>query len=627
MSNSHDRELGMDRAITRRDFLNGMTLAVTGSIVGSSWITALGAPDFAPEADPNYYPPSLTGMRGSHPGSFEAAHKIRDGFPVDTAAATDTGEAYDLIIVGGGISGLAAAYFYRKSVGEEARILVLDNHDDFGGHAKRNEFRHGDRLLIGYGGTQSIDRPSTYSPEAAGLLREIGIDVKRFYKAFDRNLYESLDLSYGVFFDKETFGTDRLVPGLGSDPSAKNFAKAPIARKARKDIVRLYEGKTDYLPELSVEEKKTRLKKISYRDFLLDVVKAHPDVARYFQSLTLSFWCTGIDAVPAYECLSTGWYPGLKGMGVETTGVREEPYIFHFPDGGASIARLLVRSLIPDAVPGQTMEDVVTARVDYSKLDRGTRPVKVRLNSLVVRARHDGDPGKAKEVIVTYLRGGKPYRVRGKACVLACYNSMVPFLCPEIPEPQKKALLYGVKSPLVYTNVLIRNWTSFKKLGIHRVYAPAGYHSSFSLDFPVSLGSYRFPSSPEEPMVVHMVRVPASPGRPAREQFKAGRWDLLSTTFETFERKIRDQLGRALSGGGFEPARDIEAITVNRWPHGYAYEQNSLYDPDWAAEERPCVKARQPFGRISIANSDADWSAYTNPAIDQAHRAVREIVG
>ncbi len=116
MSNSHDRELGMDRAITRRDFLNGMTLAVTGSIVGSSWITALGAPDFAPEADPNYYPPSLTGMRGSHPGSFEAAHKIRDGFPVDTAAATDTGEGYDLIIVGGGISGLAAAYFYRKSV-------------------------------------------------------------------------------------------------------------------------------------------------------------------------------------------------------------------------------------------------------------------------------------------------------------------------------------------------------------------------------------------------------------------------------------------------------------------------------------------------------------------------------
>jgi spermidine dehydrogenase len=225
------------------------------------------------------------------------------------------------------------------------------------------------------------------------------------------------------------------------------------------------------------------------------------------------------------------------------------------------------------------------------------------------------------------VRAGKAYRVKGRSCVLACYNSLIPLLCPELPEGQKQALGYATRTPLVYTNVLLRHWGAFQKLGVHRVYAPGGYHVDFALDFPVSLGSYRCPVTPAEPMLVHMVRVPTAPGLPVREQSRAGRWDLLSTSFETFERRIRDQLGRALAGGGFDPASDIEAITVNRWPHGYAYEPNSLFDPEWAEDERPWVLGRRPFGAIAIANSDAGASAYTNVAIDQAFRAVQEIAG
>ena len=189
------------------------------------------------------------------------------------------------------------------------------------------------------------------------------------------------------------------------------------------------------------------------------------------------------------------------------------------------------------------------------------------------------------------------------------------------------ALADGVKVPLVYANILIRDWTSFQRLGISQIYGPTAYFSSIDLDFPVTLGEYRNPRSPTEPMVLHLQRVPCKPGLPKRSQNKVGRFELLATTFEMFERRIREQLGRALSGGGFDPARDIEEITVNRWPHGYADEGDPMIDPDWPTEEdKPWVIARKRFGRIAIANSDAARRAYTDAAIDQAHRAVRELL-
>ncbi|MCZ6696079.1 MAG: FAD-dependent oxidoreductase [Acidobacteria bacterium] len=627
----------MDRSITRRDFINGVSVAVTGSVLASSWLSCLDVPDFAPEKAPGYYPPALTGMRGSHPGSFEAAHRLRDGKSFDPSGAMDTGESFDLVVVGGGISGLAAAYFFRREKGPEARILVLDNHDDFGGHAKRNEFQAGGRLCIGYGGTQSLEGPSSYSPEAKQLLAEIGIDVQRFHTAYDRELYGSLGLGWGIFFDRETFGEDRMLRGPGArrwpeyqEPGSTTWheflARAPLSEEARRDIARLYEESIDYLPDLTVEQKMERLRRTSYLEFLTKIARVHPDALPFFQTSTDSLWAIGIDGVPALECWEED-YPGFSGLGLNPPTGKEEPYIYHFPDGNASVARLLVRALNPDAVPGSTMEDVVTARVDYALLDTPARPVKVRLNSTVVRVAHAGEIGSAREVDVAYVRGGQPHRVKAKACVLACYNSIIPHLCPEMPAAQRQAILYAVKMPLVYTNVLIRDWSSFEKLGVQWIRCPGSYHTSISLDFPVSLGDYSHPRRPDEPMILHLVRVPLAPGRPPRDQWRAGRRDLLRTSFETFERNIRDQLGRALADGGFDPARDIQGITVNRWPHGYAYEHNPLFDPDWSEEERPWVIGRKPFGRIAIANSDAAAAAYTDAAIDQAHRAVRELLG
>jgi spermidine dehydrogenase len=633
----HAESIASD-GITRRDFLNGVSIAIGASLAASTpWLEAFGIPDspFAPEKDPGYYPPAKTGMRGSHDGSWEVAHDMRDG--KEWPDATAENETYDLIVVGGGISGLAAAYYFRKLAGTHSRILILDNHDDFGGHAKRNEFRSGNRWLLGYGGTQSIEAPANYSAISKALLKELGIDVQRFYKYYDQKLFSSMKLVEGTFFDKENFGVDRMVMEevstyLGPTFSPKSIEQIPIAPEARRDLRRLQEARVDYLPGLTPDQKRAKLVQKSYKDFLLQDVKTHPDVPRIFQTTTHDLFAVGIDAVCAYDCAEYD-FPGFKGMAFpkrhgDDEPEEDEPYIFHFPDGNASIARLLVRSLVPGSAPGTTMEDIVTARMNYARLDDENQKVRIRLNSTAVHVRHVGDPQSAKEVEITYVRGGQARSVRAPYCVLACYNMAIPYMCPEMPDKQKEALAYAVKIPLVYTNVQIKNWKSFHNLGLSSIYAPSSYFCNIALDYPVSMGSYRFSSSPEEPCVLHLLRTPCKPGLPCKDQYRAGRWELFTTKFETFEQQVRDQLGRMLSPGGFDPTTDIEAITVNRWPHGYAYEYNRLFEPlDQPPSERPCVIGRQPFGRITIANSDADGHAYTNNAIDQAHRAVNEIAG
>ena len=655
-SAARDRELGMQCPITRRDFLNGVAVTIGASLLpfgdlsqekgaDSSAQDPLLAADITQD-DPRYYPPALTGMRGSHPGSFEAAHLVRDrGFK---GKAVDTGEIYDLVVVGGGLSGLAAAHFYRAR-SQGARILVLDNHDDFGGHAKRNEFRSNGRLLLANGGTLAIESPFPYSEQARGLMDELGINPPALQaKCFEGKLYPSLGLRSAVFFDKETFGVDRLVSGepsrgFGGSSAPKNeswrefLAKTPLSAEVQSDIARIEEDKVDYMAGVPEAEKRDRLSRMSYKDFLLNVAKAHPGVVPFYQARTHGLYGIGIDAVPALDCWAIG-FPGFEGLNLRRVPegrlsftargavTPQEPYHFHFPDGNASIARLLVRSLVPGSVPGSTAEDVVTAKVDYTRLDQSSSPVRIRLNSTAVEVRHLGSPSSAGEAEVFYARQGKAYRVRGKGVVLACWNMMIPYLCPDLPAKQKEALHYGVKVPLVYTTLAVRNWTAFQKLGIQRVSCPGMYHSSLGLDWPISIGDYKFPHSPEEPILVRMTRTPCAPGLPARDQQRAGRYDLLSTPFSTFERNIRDQLTRVLGGGGFDAARDIVAITVNRWPHGYAYEYNPLWDPDWAPGQAPCEIARQPFGRIVIANSDAAAAAYTDQAMDQAYRAVEELL-
>ena len=635
MANRSDKDLGMHRAIARRDFLQGAAIGIGG------WLAGGLAPELAVAAEANaaqdrsgYYPPTRLGLRGSHPGSFETAHALRDSAAFEAPRILDTGEQHDLIVVGGGISGLAAAHFYLDAR-RDARVLVLDNHDDFGGHAKRNEFHLNGRMHLMNGGTLMIESPRPYGEVAAGLLKNLGVDPKALDEACtDASLYESLDLHTGVFFDRETFGVDRLVvrKGEGREATQAFLARAPLSERVRADILRIEHGDDDYLPGLTSDRKKDLLSRISYEHYLLKIVKADAGVLPYYLHATDGWWGCGIDAVSALDCWGT-YFPGFQGLklapgatsrmgftpaGFAATGGSDT---FHYPDGNASIARLLVRRLVPQAMPGRDAKDIVTAVADYTKLDRPESATRIRLNSTALRVRNLTNDS----VEVIYSRDGNLYRTTARHCVLACWNMMIPYMCPELPEAQKAALHQLIKTPLVYVSVALKNWRAFKRLGVQHVEAPGSYFSSFGLNDAVNIGGYKSVRSPDEPILIRMERTPAQYGLPEREQHKAGRAELLATTFETFERHIRDELGRALGGGGFDPARDIVGIAVNRWPHGYAPEYNSLIDGDTPPERMPNVIGRARFGRIAIANSDAGMGAYTDVAIEQAHRAVSEL--
>jgi spermidine dehydrogenase len=618
-----DIELGMNADITRRDFINGVMATVGASLLpANSNARDIGAQDLT-----GYYPPALTGLRGSHAGSFESAHQAVRG---ETWKATDTGEKYDLVVVGGGISGLSAAYFYRQAAGENARILILDNHDDFGGHAKRNEFTINDRLMIGYGGTMSLESPGGYPAVAKKLIRELGVDTQRFYTAYDQDLYGSLGLQGGTFFDKETFGADYLAVGDLSRPSV--LESVPMSPEGKAQLARLIADDRDYLKGMSAADRLALLNSIDYLTYLEKYAGANDEVLRFAQSLPRGLWAIGGDALPAAVAWSGG-HPGFADMDLgfdAYLGEDREPFIFHFPDGNASIARLLVRSMIPAVASGDDMEDIVTARFDYAKLDDPNSSVRIRLNSTAVRVRHTD--GKTQgDVRVTYVRDGAARSVTAGKVVMAGYHAMIPHLCPEMPLRQREALVNARRAPLVYTNVLIRNWTSFAKLGVNRTYCPGSYFHNVMPDFPVSLGEYEFAKTPDEPMVLHLTRVPIKPGLSAARQFDAGKQELLATSFETFERNARDQLGRMLGEGGFDPARDIAGISVNRWPHGYAYgydpESDEIaFEPDlWPVEKQHWLVARNRFGNISIAGTDAASNAMTETAIEEAYRAVNDL--
>ncbi len=648
MVKKSDRELGMDREITRRDFLNGASVAVgsvgsiaaSGATQGDSPAIAGGGvhQDASPSGDA-YYPPKLTGMRGSHDGSFEVAHEMRYGKTWDEAA--DSGEHYDLVVVGGGLSGLAAAYYFRKAL-PDASVLILDNHDDFGGHARRVEFDVDGRKLIGYGGTQFID--GDYPPAGVSLLEDIGLDAANLPRGSSNRLYNELGLQSAVLFTREMFGADRLVVGEpwgpfsrgvigegGRDRWTEYLSRTPLSDDAQRGILTLFADETDYLPGLTPQQKIDRLRKMSYQDYVLNVVGVSEDVIPYLRQRGDANGAAGIDSYSAWGAFRERTFPGFQGLGMprppQDAGWESNPFDgLHFPDGNAGVARLLVRWLIPSALPGSTMHDSVTTPVRYSQLDMPTSPVRIRLNSTVVDVQHAGERRGASDVTVTYVQDGKARSVAAGTCVMACYNAMIPYLCPELPVEQAEALRMAVRKPYCYTQVAIRNWTAFQNLGVQDIHTPGGFCEFIDLDWGVNVGDYRHSASPEEPILLWLQRLPTRPGLSARDQFRAGREELLATPFETFERNIRDQLGRALGEGGFDPARDIAGITVGRWPHGYAGGANDLYDPDWGYDEAPWVVGRQRFGRIAIANSDAAAISLTQAAFDQAHRAVQELV-
>lgn len=619
----------MKDRITRRDFIDGFACSVLAAGAGRG-----GAADTEGQSTPPY-PPARLGYRGSQPQDFAVAHGVRDGRRYDFGAAPIS-EDYDLVVIGAGIGGLASAWYFRQAH-PHARVLIIDNHDDFGGHARRNEFDVGGRLLLGYGGSESMDSPlGRWSQVARDCVAAIGVDLNEFQHAYHHDLYSGLGLSSGLFFPREVFGEDRLITGdpVRSLPTdiprdhdnarepAAFIADWPVDEAQRARLLALLTDRRDVLSGQSRLEKYRLLRSLSYREYLKRYFELDDRSLAMFDGRTLDLFASKSSAVPALYAWALQ-YPGFQGLNLplpQEALNESQPYIYHFPDGNASLARLFVRRLIPSVAPGHTMDDIVTARFDYGQLDRPGQPVRLRLSATAVAL---GNTWTGVRVL--YAQGERLTHVSARHAIYAGHSAMLPYICNELGERQRKAVAAQVRAPLAYVNVVMRNWRPWVQRGVHFVNNPTGFFTNFKLDYPVSLGDYRFPTRPEEPMVVHMVHVPwpDGPVSDLRSAWRAGRAQLYARTFEEFESHARDELGRVLGPGGFEPERDIAAITVNRWGHGYAYDPDPLFDPpDF---ERIMRISATALGRIHFAGTDAAWEAYADRAIDSAQRAVAEI--
>lgn len=632
----------LKKNITRRDFLNGIiwtgaTIATTGwplNVMSENTIIKN-----IDNIQADYYPPALIGLRGSHPGSFEAAHELAWTGKTDWGTVTPDTTPYDLIIIGAGISGLSTANFYRQTIKKDARILILDNHDDFGGHAKRNEFNIDGKTYLSYGGSQSIAAPSKYSKVAKNLLADLGISLKVFETTYDKSFFTRHNLTQGIFFDSETYQHKALIhsclpshwtgeyyahsylPGLKVAPDfASILDKSPLSEVQRTKVREIMTVSPKAKAYFSGKLGKRKLYEKNYVQFLREVYDLTDPALIALLSMPLAddYACGGT-SVLLWDAIDGGLYglpPASYFKGEFEEDHYPDEYIYHFPDGNATIARLLVKKLIPHVAKFDTVAEAISSQFDYTQLDRDTNEVKIRLGSLAVHADND-----EKGTVVRYLKDNKVFEAHATHTVMAGWHMMAAYIIPTLPVKQKAAMRANIKMPLVYAQVALQQWEPLKRSGIGSAFCPGSYFQYVLTDFPVNIGDYQPRREPDSPMTIQMIRMPnplLGEGKPA-DLFRAGRADLLATSFDVFEENIRKQLTQMYGELGFDADRDIAAITVNRWPHGYVYGHNEI-------EGKPAYKiASQAHGRITFANVDSASETYFNFGIDTAWRAIHEL--
>ena len=422
-----------------------------------------------------------------------------------------------------------------------------------------------------------------------------------------------------------------MMTMLGQGDYEAVVRQLPVPVVEQDKLIHFFGGEADYLDDLSLSEKYEYAKKTPYRQFLKDKVGLDEATLPLVDVLLRHYSGSGAGTHSVVDALSS-LAPGLQSMGwltnlglSVTTGMIDDMGTFYqFADGNASVARLLVHKLIPAVSPEcKGFENITVSRFDYSALDRDDHPVRLRLNSTVVGVQEN----KEGRVEIEYVQQGKPLRLKSKHCILACYNGIIPHLCPQLPEAQKEALKYGVKVPFIYVNVLLDNGKAWSKLNMSMLNCPNDLFTQLAVAPPNKIGGFEPPRGPADPMSLLMMNSPTpDPGgkESTRDMYRIGRHIIYATGFETYEQRVREQLQSLLGEYGFNHETDIKAITVNRIPHGYAYSYQTLHDPEWEPGQAPHEIGRKQYGRISIANSDSEAKALVDGAFDAAWRAVME---
>jgi spermidine dehydrogenase len=616
---------GMNRDITRRDFLNGVLLGSGALLLGSASSTQLFAQTVTTSSNDDWTGYGGVGDYANSNGNtnavLEAGHQIRDGlFESLSANAIDTGETYDCAVVGGGISGLAAALIFQRKAGEGKTCLVLDNHPIFGGEAKRNEFLVDGHRLIGHQGSALFWPPYPHS-FIARFYESIGLKTPRLeYQKWagpapevtlTRTPYLG-SAPYGLYFGKK-FGQPQGVWVT----DLKKLEGAPLSAKTRAEFLRTQSAdQSVQKPTYRGDAISRRLDTITLEQHLMEKYGVGRDTVRTFLSDEGGGYGLGPDALSGYT-----------GYAFDELGPIPEDGTEMFPDGNSGIARLIVKTLIPESIAGSpSLEDVCRNQVNFAALDRAGAAARIRLDSTAVWLKHDGDPAKSESVTVAYTRGGKTYRVKARSVVMAGGSWTTRNIVRDLPDDRKEAYAQFHRSPCMVANIAVRNWRFLYKMGISGCQWFDGLGSYLQIRKLALCGTDSPTIGPDSSVVLTIKVLYTYPGKTAEEQGHMGRGEMIATPFREYERQIRQQLTDMFARTGFEASRDIAGIILNRWGHAYASPAPGFY---FGKDGKPApgdVLRAAPFGRIAFANTDLSGMPDHKSSIMEADRAVEQLL-
>jgi spermidine dehydrogenase len=634
---------GMNRDITRRDFLNG-ALAGSGAVLLTSapplQLLARAAATNPAESsstessseNDDWTGPGGVGdyanSNGNTAAVLEAGHQIRDGqFENLPASVIDTGEVYDCVIVGGGISGLAGALIFQRQAGAGKTCLVLDNHPIFGGEAKRNEFLVDGHRLVGHQGSALFWAPYPHS-FIARFYDSIGLKTPRLEYQKWAGPAPELPLArtpylgsapYGLYFGAK-FGQPQgvwLTDPWGEKVGGKKLEGAPISANAREELLRYQSDSTPaQKPQYRGDAISRRLDTITLEDFMMERYGISRETIRTFAPDEGGGFGLGPDALSGYTAYAFDELGPIPDDGTEM-----------FPDGNSGIARLIAKTLIPESIAGSTsLEDVCRKPVNFAALDRAGDAARIRLDSTAVWVKHDGDPAKSESVTVAYTRGGKTYRVKARSVVMAGGSWTTRHIVRDLTDDRKEAYAQFYRSPCMVANIAMRNWRFLYKMGISGCQWYEGLGSYMQVRKQALCGADSPTIGPDSPVVLTIKVLYSYPGKTAEQQGHMGRAEMISTPFREYERQIRQQFTEMFARSGFDASRDIAGIILNRWGHAYASPAPGFY---FGKDGKPApgdVLRAAPFGRIAFANTDLSGTPDHKSSILEANRAVEQLL-
>ena len=638
-----DKLLGLDADITRRDFVGSALLGAGAGLLYAK------APGLLRNAEAQTLSTPLTGVgpdwtgpggigdynkaNGNTHEVVNDGHGIRNGvYEKAFGDAIDSGEVYDLVIVGGGFSGLSAAYAYHEER-PDATTLILDDHAVFGGEAKQNEFEvDGYRLWAPQGSNGCVFPPNRTKPigwhhhfwDKLGLPQEFKYQAAKGLAkdiTIPRDVYSPMHIAWEQA-DQAFYYENH---GMVMNPWNSGFSGAPISDKLKREYLQMetYKGvpvKNDWHHWLDT---------MTYQEFLTNHVGVSDAVAPYLNPQTAAMGCglgaDVISAYSAYEFVQPGVLSYKRHAGLEDPS--EYVYLASFPGGNTGIARHLVKAMIPGAIKGSSsLTDVLNNSIDFQQLDQSNQPTRIRLSATVAGVMHNGSPGSAKNVSVIYYRDGKLHKVRAKHVIMASGQWVNRLVCKDLPPAYRQAMSTFHHAPMHTVNVALRNWKFLEKLGASAVRWFEGFGWFFSIRRQMMLdGKEPMPLDPSKPITITMYNSFCNPGIPMPQQATTARMQLFGLSYEDVERGVRQQFSKMFSPYGFDAKRDIAGIISNRWGHAYVVSPPGFYYGK-NGQPAPSDVIREPFARIAFGHSELTGAQLWSTAAEEGERAAKQVL-